>query len=190
MPSTAAPPIDQLLYEGESVLETLSVGDGELVATTHRVLAFGTVDGARVRVCQRANVDSVDAEMTAAARWLSPGIKALVVGAILAGAGATVSLDGFASAVDVSGAGGGGAVGLGGLLQLFSLLQTALVLLDDMLLVGGLFSFAGGLAAVGLYVQSRESIVRVSVAGEEDLVVSGDVDEPAIRAFRNALRYE
>lgn len=179
--------VDGLLYRGESVLSTLDVGEGMLVATSHRVVALAPAGDARVRYCDRLNVDDVRTDTIADSRLAGATGKALLVGCGLIGAGLMVSFDSLLAPVSVSGS----AIGLGGLLSLFSYLQLALSLMDDALLVGGGLSLAVGLAGLGWYLNSRQPVVRVSVVGTDDLLVGGELpDSRDLFAFRDTIRSE
>ena len=60
-----------LLYEGESVRETVPVGAGGIVVTTHRLLAF-TPDreGPNFRQVDRPNVDGAEVRTVGTFRFL------------------------------------------------------------------------------------------------------------------------
>jgi hypothetical protein len=178
------PPVENLLYRGESVESALAVSDGRLVTTTHRVLALNPIGEARVRTCDRANVEDVRPDTVADHQFAAPTLKALVAGLVLTTAGLLVSFDGLLSPLQTD-----SVPGLEPFFALFSLLQRSLALLDDLLLVGGLLSLVVGLGGLAWYLNSRTPVVRVTVAGSEDLVVGGSVaDQRDLFAFRDLLR--
>lgn len=180
--------VDDLLFEGEAVRESVPVGDGRVVVTSHRLLAFtpGT-DGENYRHVDLPNVEGVTVRSAGETGYLEPGAKAAVVGVVLMAAGATVSFDGLLTsvAVDPSAAAGSG---IGGVLGLLDTLTTVLGLLDDAMLVAGALGTVVGLGALGLYLQSRERLLEVEVAGDEPvrLPVEGE-GEAAREALALAL---
>lgn len=178
------PPVETLLYRGESVLGTIDVDDAQLVATSHRVVALNPAGEARVRSCDRLNVEDVRPDTIADNRFAAPTLKALVAGGALTAAGLLVSLDGLLSPVATA-----SAPGLEGVFALFALLQQVLALLDDLLLVTGLLTLAVGLGGLTWYLNTRTPVVRVNVVGSGDLVVVGTVDDRRdLFAFRDRLR--
>lgn len=180
--------VDRLLFDGESVEESIDVGDDRLVVTTHRVLAFmPTGDGPRFEPIHRPNVVSVDMQSGGANEHLERGAKAGIFGFFLLAGSATVSLDGLlaGSAVDTSAA---SQTGVGDIVGFLGVLQTILNLVDDALLVGGLLALGVAAFAFTLYARSRKTDVIVRVAGGDDVRLSGDdVTETSLVQLRRAL---
>ena len=162
------PELAELLYAGERVEATLDVDGGRLVRTSHRLLVHTPdADGRTLAVVQRPNVEGLSAATSGRAGFVSPALKAILVGVILVGAGATVPVDGMASTAPS--AGGAGATGMGGTVALLGQLLSWLSVLDDLLRLLGALVMLVGVALLGLYLRSRRREVVVSVAGDEDL---------------------
>lgn len=164
---------DELCYEGEEITESARLGDGGVAVTTHRVLAFSPGgDGPNFRQADRPNVEGISRDDGGDAAWLERGLKLLLVGAVLGIAGTFLDLDGLIGGVDLSG--GSQVGGLGGVLGLVRGLLAALALLDDLMLVLGGVALLGAAGALGAYLWTRESTLRVAVAGGENLTVPAE----------------
>lgn len=169
--------VEELLYDGEAVRESIELGDAAVVVTSHRVLAFTPeMDGANFRAVDRPNVVGVDAGARADGDLLERGIRYGVIGAVLLIAGLVVDFGAIVGSVDLTGAGASGQLGLGGVLGAVQGLLDVLRDLDRLLrLFGGL---AVLLAAVllGVYWYQREPTLVVEVAGDEDIHVPRPAD--------------
>lgn len=162
---------ERLCYDGERIEAEFDLGESAVVVTSHRVLAFTPgADGANYRAVDRPNVDGVARTVEGSERAVATALKALVVGAVLLGAGSLFSLDGLAESVDLSGA-GTAQLGMGGMLSMLQQIFALLALLDDALVALGALVLLGAAAAMGWYAHSRTRLLRLSVAGEDDLVV-------------------
>jgi hypothetical protein len=149
---------------------TLRAGGPEagVVVTSHRVLALTPgLEGAKYRPIERPNVTGLRRGASGRERWLFAGLKALSVGLALLAGGAVVDLGGILGPVDVGPT--AKSTGLGGLLRAVSLVRTALSLLDETLLVAGALATLVGACAVGAYALTRERLVYLEVAGDEDV---------------------
>jgi len=180
---------EELLYDGESIQEQVRVGTGGVVVTSHRVLAF-TPDraGSNYRQVDRPNVDGVDSRTSGEFQFLEQAIKAIVVGVVLVVAGRTVSLDGLVSGVSLESGGATSAVGLG---QMMGLLQTLLELLgqlDDLMMLFGGLALAFGAVVLAVYLWSRERLLVIAVAGEDDIELAPPDDESVPDRLQAAIR--
>jgi len=170
--------VDELLYEGE----TVAVGTGGVVVTSHRVLAF-TPDreGANFRDVDRPNVVGVAGETAGDRGFLQQAIKAIAVGLVLVVVGQTVSLDSLVAGVSIGS--GAGRVGMGGMLGLLQSFLTLVAQLDELVTLFGGLALLFGTVVLGVYARSRTHELIVSVAGEDDirLAAPDDADEVARR---------
>ncbi|WP_276273209.1 hypothetical protein [Haloarcula litorea] len=159
-----------LLYDGEGVQEQVRVGDGGVVVTSHRVLAF-TPDreGPNYRAVERPNVEGVGLTTDGETDHLERGVKALVAGLALVAAGYTVDLDGLVSGVSLSDTAATGAAGLGRMLGTLQTLLGLLARLDDLLLLFGALALLFAVVVLGVYLWSRERVLVVEVAGDDDV---------------------
>jgi hypothetical protein len=178
----------ELLYDGESVREEVRVGPGGVVVTSHRVLAF-TPDreGSNYRAVDRPNVDGVDFETSGELPFLLQAVKAIVVGLVLLVAGMTVSLDGMVSSIDLDSAGTAGAVGLGQMMGLLQTMLTLLAQLDDLMRLFGGLALAFGAVVLAVYLWSRERLLVISVAGDDDIELTAPEDDGVLDRLERAL---
>jgi hypothetical protein len=180
---------ERLCYEGEEITDTVRLGEGGVVVTTHRVLAFSPHgDGANFQQADRPNVEDVGRDDGGDTRWLERGAKALVVGTILVIAGSAVDLEGMVGDVSLSSA--SGVAGIGSLLGLLQGLLAFLAVLDDLLVLAGGLALLVTVAAFGAYLWTRETTLRLAVAGGEDLAVSVEewpADEDVLGRLRRAI---
>lgn len=180
--------VEDLLYDGESVEADVPLGEGGLVVTSHRVLAF-TPDreGANYRAVDRPNVDGVAVETSGEWQFLEQGVKALVVGLALVVAGQTISLDSLVSDISLTDTGATGSVGLGGMMGLLQSMLTLLAQLDDLLRLFGGLALAFSVVVLGVYLWSRERLLVLSVAGDEDVELTAPDDEGVVEEIELAL---
>ncbi len=167
--------VDDLLYDGEHVASSFDVGEGGVVITSHRLLAF-TPDGegANYRYVDRPNVVGVERTTRGSGTFLTPAVKALVVGAILLIAGQVVSLDDMVGTVEIEST---GAMGLGGFFGLMQSLLTAVAMLDELMTLLGALVLLVAVALLGLYARTRTDLLVVEVAGEDDLELPAGPDD-------------
>ena len=179
---------EELLYDGESIQERVSVGTGGVVVTTHRLLAF-TPDraGANFSQVDRPNVDGVEVRTGGEFRFLERAVKAIVVGVALLVAGFTVSLDGMVEGISLESGGAASAVGIGGMLGLLGTMLGLLARLDDLMRLFGGLALAFGAVVLAVYLWSRERLLVVAVAGGDDIELAAPDDEAALDRLRAAL---
>ena len=178
----------ELLYDGESIRETVSAGPGAVVVTSHRLLAF-TPDreGANYYQVDRPNVDGAEFRTTGTFQFLQQAVKALVVGAVLVAAGLTVNLDGMVSGISLGGGDTASAVGIGGMLGLLQSMLSLLAQLDDVMRISGGLALVVGVVLLAVYVQSRERVLVISVAGGDDIELTAPGDETVLDQLQAAL---
>lgn len=177
--------VDDLLFDGERVETTVDVGEGGVVVTSHRVLAFTPeTDGANYDYVDRPNVAGVERAARGSAQFLFHAVKALLVGAVLLAAGLTVSLDDMVGGIELTTTGG---MGLGGFLGLMQSLLSVLAMLDDIMTAAGALALLLGAALLGMYARTRRNLLVVEVAGDDDLelpaagdAVDGAADQLAL----------
>jgi len=159
--------VEELLYDGESVRETVVVGTSQVVVTSHRVLAFTPdTDGENFRQADIPNVDGVEAGTSADDRWLRYGIRFGVVGGVLAVTGFLVDFGSIFGDIqfDTESA---GQVGAGGLISAAQTLIDLMARLDFLMLVFGLLSLFLTAVFVGVYLFERDPTLVIELAGDE-----------------------
>jgi hypothetical protein len=178
---------EDLLYDGEEIVEQVRIGSGGVVVTTHRVMAF-TPDGegANFRDVDRPNVVGVAAGTSGEWAFLERAIKALVAGGVLLVAGQTVSLDSMVEGIEIGA--GAGQVGMGGMLGMLQTFLSLMAQLDELLTLFGALALLFGAVVLGVYAWSREDELVVSVAGDgEDLRLPAPEDAEAVAARLEAV---
>ncbi len=163
--------VDQLLYAGERVTESVDVGAGRVVVTTHRVLAFTPEgDGANFRTADRPNVEGARVGADGNRRYLRWALGPLLLGALLLAAGSQLSVGDPLSGVDTS---GGGTAGTGGIVSTVAGITSLLSLLDELMVAVGAVCLLLAALLVGVYLLGRERLLVVSV---EDPDPAGPLD--------------
>lgn len=176
-----------LLYDGESVEAEVRVGAGGVMVTSHRVLAF-TPDreGSNYRQVDRPNVDGVTLTASGEFSFLERAIESILLGFVLVGAGMTVSLDGMVEGVSLDSTGAGTA-GLGRMMGLLQTLLSLLGQLDDLMRIFGAVALGFGVIVLAVYLRSRERLLVISVAGEDDIELAAPDDDGIPDRLRSAL---
>ncbi len=81
--------VEDLLYDGETVRETVDLAAGQVVVTSHRVLAFTPrTEGANFRQADLPNVEGVGLGAQTEADLLERALRFGVIGVVLLGFGA------------------------------------------------------------------------------------------------------
>ena len=178
--------VEDLLYDGEEVVERVPIADGGIVVTSHRVLAFTPN-----RDVDRPNVTGVAEQASGEWGFLQQATKAFVVGVVLLIAGQTVSFDSLVGSVSIGS--GAAQVGMGGMLGLLSSFLQLMARLDELMTTFGALALLFGVVVFGVFVWTRERQLVVKVDGEdaEDLRLpaSEDADE-MVQRLERAIRPE
>jgi len=175
--------LDELLYEGEEVRERLTAGDGHVVVTSHRILAFTpTLRGANFRQVDRPNVVGVEPGSHAPWGLLRYGLAVGVGGVVLVLAGALFDPASVIGQPALDAAATAGA-GLDGVFELVELLFAIVLLLDVLLWGLGLVALATAGVLLGVYWYLRTPTLVIKVAGNDDIHVPRppDAAEAAVR---------
>ena len=179
---------ESLLYDGEVIEADVRLDRGGVVVTSHRVLVF-TPDreGSNYRQVDRPNVEGVDVTTSGDWTFLELGVKALVVGVVLVAAGMTVSLDGLVGNVSLDSGGAASAVGIGGMVGLLQTMLTLLAQLDDLMRLFGGLALAVAAVVLGVYLWSRDRLLVVRVAGDDDIELTAPEDESVVERIEAAI---
>ena len=159
--------VDDLLYDGETVEESVDVGSATVVVTSHRVLVFTPdSDGANFHQVDRPNVTGVSVRAEGDRSFLTQGGRALLYGVVLFAAGMFLPLDAVLGGVALPST--TGQLGIGGILGLFQTMLDLIRSIDDVMRAFGLLLVAFSVVPLGVYVWSRERTLEIGVAGEDD----------------------
>lgn len=160
--------LDDLLYEGESIEESVTVGDARVVVTSHRLLSFAPhLDGPNFRQVDRPNVLGVSTGARSDTGHLVRGVRWTAIGLVLVLAGTFLDMDDLVGGVDLGG-GAGGQIGVGGVLGVVRSMLDLLRQLDELLQLFGALALLLGVVVFGVYLRSREPTIVVEIAGDED----------------------
>ncbi|MDS0221732.1 hypothetical protein NDI54_10285 [Haloarcula sp. S1AR25-5A] len=179
---------ESLLYDGEVIEADVRLDRGGVVVTSHRVLVF-TPDreGSNYRQVDRPNVEGVDVTTSGDWSFLELGVKALVIGVVLVAAGTTVSLDSLVSNVSLDSGGTASAVGIGGMLGMLQTMLTLMAQLDDLMRLFGGLALAFAAVVLGVYLWSRDRLLVVRVAGDDDIELTAPDDESVVERIEAAI---
>ena len=179
---------ENLLYDGEVIEADVRLDRGGVVVTSHRVLVF-TPDreGSNYRQVDRPNVEGIDISTSGDWSFLELGVKALVVGIVLVAAGTTVSLDSLVGNVSLDSGGAASAVGIGGMLGMLQTMLTLMAQLDDLMRLFGGLALAFAAVVLGVYLWSRDRLLVVRVAGDDDVEVTAPDDESVVERIEAAI---
>lgn len=161
--------VDELLYDGETVDETVSVESSEVVVTSHRVLAFTPErDGENLQQADRPNVSGVEMGSEGGRRFLRWAIILAVFGVPSLVVGVIFDSESVFSRPDALDSEGADSLGGGSLVDIVRTMFDVLAMLDTILLGIGVIGLllAGALGVVyGVVERSPALIIRV--AGDE-----------------------
>lgn len=161
--------VEQLLYDGESVRETVEFDAATVVVTSHRVLAFTPeADGANFRQVERPNVDGVATGARSRDGLLERGVRYGLVGAVLVVAGQFVTLDGILGGVDLNSR-ATSELGLGGIMGTLQAMLNLLTQLDQLMQIFGALAVLLAVVLLAVYWVTREETLVIHVAGGDDV---------------------
>jgi hypothetical protein len=172
--------VDELLYDGETVRESVELDGARVVVTSHRLLAFTPgMDGANFQQADLPNVEGVDTGARGPGTLLERGLRVGTVGAVLVGTGLVVDFDSLVGGVDLGT--GAGRTGIGGMLGPVRRLLGLVRDLDQYMQLLGALVLLLSVALLSAYWYLREPTLTVEVAGGEDLHVPRGADGTAAR---------
>lgn len=158
--------VEELLYDGESVEESIDIGTARVVVTSHRVLAFTPeMEGENFVQTDLPNVEAVDVSSEAEDNLLERGVRFAVIGGVLIATGLLVDFGSIFGDVsfDTEAA---QQVGAGGLMALAQRVMSFMLQLDYLLRVFGVLALFLAAVMLGVYWFLRDPTLRITVAGE------------------------
>lgn len=179
--------VDDLLYSGESVVEAVDFDSASVVVTSHRVLAFSPDgDGPAFQQVDRPNVEGVSTGAESEMDLLGRGVRTLVIGFVLVGAGLVVDFESIVGGVNL-GAQSSQQLGLGGIMGTLQSLLGLISQLDRLMRIFGALALFLAVVFFAVYWFTRDRTLVIEVAGGDDIHVprpSDDADEYASRLER------
>jgi hypothetical protein len=159
--------VDDLLYEGESVRETIDIDTARVVVTSHRVLAFTPeMDGKNLAQADRPNVAGIETSAEANTDLLERGVRYGIIGAVLVATGLIVDFGSILGDVEFD-AGAAQEVGAGGLIGLTQTLLGIMTQLDFLLRVFGGLAIFLAVVLLGVYWFERNPTLVIALAGDD-----------------------
>jgi hypothetical protein len=171
--------LDDLLYAGEEIDERVEFGDDEVVVTTHRVIALTpSTDGKRYRALDRPNVTGAATDVDADRGHLKTAASVGVLAALLLAFDLAVDLQGLLGVApsDAPAAASGA----------LSTVETVLAAIDLLVTLSWAVPALVAVAYVAQYLLGRNQVIRLSVAGEADVLIPVGED-PAVDRIDDAL---
>jgi len=180
--------VAELLYDGESVRETVELDGGGVVVTSHRVLAFRPeMDGANFRGIDRPNVDGISTGAVTEAGLLERAIRFGVIGGVLVVAGTVIDFGSILGDVNLD-TRAAGQVGVGGILGPLQGLLDTLRNLDVLMQAVGALVLLLAVVLGGVYWYLREPTLVVEIAGGDDVHLPRPAgDDDAADRLRRAV---
>lgn len=158
--------VEDLLYDGETVEESIELGTTRVVVTSHRVLAFTPdMEGENFTQTDLPNVESVDASSRSDGGLLSRAIKFGVVGAVLVVLGLIIDFESILGGATFD-ADAAQEVGAGGIISLAQQLINFMIQLDYLMRVFGALALLLAAVMFGVYWFLRDPTLRITVAGD------------------------
>ena len=183
--------VEDLLYESERVRNEVDLEAGRVVVTTHRLLAFTPDDeGTNFRDVDLPNVTSVAGGHRGESTLVAQGLRFLLYGGVLLAVGVFVDFSAFVP-TDAFGANAGatGRIGLGGFVSIMNRFIGLIASLDRIARVLGAVLLLFSTFVFGVYLLTRDRVLVVEVAGDEDVQVpaSGEEVDDAVTALERVL---
>lgn len=184
--------VEDLLFEGETVDRTVSLGDNRVVVTSHRLLAFTPeADGENYSQVDIPNVADVRAGYDGETNLLAQAARVGLYGVVLLGVGVFLDFESFVP-TDVFGGTGAaaGRLGLGGIIGMMQTFLGLIAQIDDFALMIGALLVLFCVFILAVYLLTRDRVLVVAVAGDDEhiLVPTGDEDvSAAVSALESAL---
>ncbi|WP_459194550.1 hypothetical protein [Halosimplex sp. J119] len=161
---------EDLLYDGETVEQRVDLGgDDRVVVTSHRLLAF-TPDGSgeNYRDIDLPNVTDVRVGHEGERNLLWMGGRILVYGVVLLALGVFVDFASFVPTDAFGETGAAGQLGMGGLLAMLQQFLDVIARIDEFARLIGAVLLLFAVFVFGVYVVTRDRVLVIDVAGDED----------------------
>ncbi len=163
--------VGDLLYSGESIVESVDFESTSVVVTSHRVLTFDAEgDGATFQQVDRPNVEGISTGSQSDRGLLERGVKTLVIGVVLVGAGLVVDFGSIVGDVDLGGQ-STQELGIGGIMGTLQRFLGLISQLDYLMRVFGALALFLGVVFFGVYWLTRDRTLVIEVAGSDDIHV-------------------
>jgi hypothetical protein len=161
--------VDELLYDGESVRDSLELDSAQVVVTSHRVIAFTPdLDGENFQQVDRPNVTGVQTGARANDSLLSRVVSTGAIGLLLVAVGYTIDFESILGSAEVSDTQTGSGTGMGGVIQTTRSMLDIVAQLDEMMRLLGALALLLAVALFGVYWLGRDPTLLITTAGDTD----------------------
>ena len=161
--------VDDLLYDGETVRETIDIEASRVVVTSHRVLVFTPeMDGENFRYADRPNITGVGTDALGHDSFLRRGLTLATVGLLLLVAGVLFDPDSLFGDDLVVETDTADDFGLGGLMEMTHAMFALLLNLDSILRTFGVLALVLAGVVLGVYWYFRTPTLAIRQAGSRD----------------------
>lgn len=181
--------VDELLYESETVEETVDVETARVVVTSHRVLSFTPeMDGENFTQVERPNVTGVGTGARGNTKLAGRSIRYGVYGIVLVLGGLLIDFESYVGGLEFD-AEATSETGAGGIVSIAQAMLNFMAQLDELMQVLGAVLLLAAVVMFAVYWMLREPTLKIAVAGEEaDLHVPRPTEtEAAIDRLEAAL---
>jgi hypothetical protein len=176
--------VEDLLYDGETVKESIELGTARVVVTSHRVLTFTPdMEGKNFTQTDLPNVKSVTESSRSDGGLLSRAIQFGVAGAVLLALGLVIDFESLLGGATFD-ADAAQDVGAGGIISLVQRLISFMIQLDYLMRVFGVLALFLAAVLFGVYWFLRDPTLTIAVAGDKSdihLPRPADVSETQTR---------
>jgi hypothetical protein len=181
--------VEDLLFDGESIDRTVSLGDNRIVVTSHRLLAFTPTTGdENYRQVDIPNVSDVRAGHDGEDTLVARAVQVILSGAILLAVGVLFDFDSIVPTDAFAGAGeGAGQLGIGGLMGMMQQLLALIAMIDDIARAFGALLVLLGVVIVAVYLLTRDRVIVVSVAGDATDITVPPGEDASENAVEDAV---
>lgn len=161
--------VEELLYDGESIIESIDIDSSRVVVTSHRIMVFTPeLEGENFQQADRPNVTGVDTGSLGETNFLRRGISVGVVGIVLLATGLIFDPSSmFSEDIGVD-EGTAQNIGAGGILDATQSLFSLLLNLDSLLRVFGALALLLATVILGVYWYFRTPTLVIRQAGDHD----------------------
>jgi hypothetical protein len=175
--------VEDLLYDGEYVEESIEIETARVVVTSHRVLAFTPeMEGENFTQADLPNVESVDASSRSDGGLLSRAVQFGVVGAVLLVLGLVIDFESILGGATFD-ADAAQEVGAGGIISLAQRFISFMIQLDYLMRVFGALALLLAAVMFGVYWFLRDPTLKITVAGDKpDIQLPRPADVSETRA--------
>ena len=176
--------VEDLLYSGESVVDSVDFESASVVVTSHRVLAFSPDgDGPAFQQVDRPNVEAVTTGAESELDLLQRGVKTLVIGFVLVGAGLVIDFESIVGDVNLGGQ-SSQQLGLGGVMGTLQQLLNLITQLDRLMRIFGALALFLAVVFLGVFWFTRDRTLVIEVAGDDDIHLPRPSDDATEYADR------